>query len=138
MHIHHWVGLVTMTFCVGTQLKMASVGDLLIEAARSGDVVALDGLLQEGIDGVNVNLQTEGGVSLLMHAIIGRYALGAYWWCVAEALSMHTNQVCQFSVAYNVGPCVVRVTPFDCCEDNVLANACPVAVLSYYVRMYNY
>ena len=61
---------------------MASLGDLLVDAARSGNVVALDGLLQEGDGGAHVNLQTEGGVSLIMHAIIG--------WCVGKAL------ICKF------------------------------------------
>ena len=71
---------------------MASVIDQLVDAARSGNVVALDGLLQEGGGRVNVNLQTEGGVSLLMHAIIGRYSQSAY----IEAIAMHTNQVVHF------------------------------------------
>ena len=49
---------------------------LLVDAARSGNVVALDGLLQEGDGGAHVNLQTEGGVSLIMHAIIARLVRG--------------------------------------------------------------
>lgn len=58
---------------------MASLEELLVDAARSGNVVALDELLQEGGGGeANVNLQTEGGVSLVMHAIIGWFAQGAY------------------------------------------------------------
>ena len=58
--------------------QMASFEELLVDAARGGNVVALDELLQEAGGGANVNLQTEGGVSLVMHAIIGWSAQGAY------------------------------------------------------------
>lgn len=71
LNIHHWVELLTVAMTFGAPRQMASLGELLVDASRSGNVVALDGLLQEGDDAAHVNLQTEGGVSLIMHAIIG-------------------------------------------------------------------
>ena len=54
---------------------MASLGDQLVDAARSGNVVALDGLLQEGDGGTHVNLQHRGG-RFSNHARDHRLVLG--------------------------------------------------------------
>ena len=42
----------------------------LVEASRLGDVQTLEALLTEA-QGSDINFTTEGGVTLLMHAIIG-------------------------------------------------------------------
>ena len=42
----------------------------LVEASRLGDVQSLETLLIEA-QGSDINFATEGGVTLLMHAIIG-------------------------------------------------------------------
>ncbi len=40
----------------------------IVEACRTGDLIGLQGLLTDQSD---VSIVTEGGVTLLMHAIIG-------------------------------------------------------------------
>ena len=51
---------------------MASVEQLLVDAVKSGDVVALDSVLRDHAR-TDVNLKTAEGLNLLMVAIRGRY-----------------------------------------------------------------
>ena len=50
---------------------MASVEQMLVDAVKSGDVVALDGVLRDHAT-TDVNLKTAEGLNLLMVAIRGR------------------------------------------------------------------
>ena len=47
-----------------------NLAEALVESCRSGDVQSLQALLTQ-YPGIDVNFTTEGGVTLLMHTIIG-------------------------------------------------------------------
>lgn len=49
---------------------MAEVYELLIHCASQGDISQLDSVLTNHTDALDINFQTEGGLNLLMHAVI--------------------------------------------------------------------
>lgn len=49
---------------------MAEVYELLINCASQGDISQLDSVLTNHKDVIDINFQTEGGLNLLMHAVI--------------------------------------------------------------------
>lgn len=49
---------------------MAEAYDLLIHCASQGDISQLDSVLTNYKDALDINFQTEGGLNLLMHAVI--------------------------------------------------------------------
>lgn len=49
---------------------MAEPYELLIHCASQGDISQLDAVLTNHKDALDVNFQTEGGLNLLMHAVI--------------------------------------------------------------------
>lgn len=49
---------------------MVDVYELLIHCASQGDISQLDSVLTNHRDALDINFQTEGGLNLLMHAVI--------------------------------------------------------------------
>ena len=49
---------------------MAESYELLIHCASQGDISQLDSVLTNHKDALDINFQTEGGLNLLMHAVI--------------------------------------------------------------------
>ena len=70
---------------------MAEIQEILVDAARSGNVIALDGILKEYKDHIDINFLTDGGVTLLMHAISGK----SFEYCANTLSSSPINYSCR-------------------------------------------